>query len=216
MNLKTTIALLILGAGCATLFWKGPSLAPKLGLGPEPVAVSKEGAEPAILSAPIDQISRVDIEVPGQRPLVLKSAAAGQALELPGDWPIRRYEVDELLATLRDLKSRYFPIPVDDKTDLSVYGLSSDQKPVVVKITSKDGVQVLRFGEEPAKAGVNPFTRATYVREDGKNEIVRLGPNVLPVLRRNEELYRRRQLFPEAIRARVAQKPPPREARVTR
>jgi hypothetical protein len=210
MNLKTTIALLILGAGCAALFWKGPSLAPMLGLGPEPVAVSKEGAEPAILSAPVDQISRVEIEVPGQRPLVLKSPAAGQPLELPGDWPIRRYEVDELLATLRDLKSRYFPIPVDDKTDLSQYGLASDQKPVTVKITSKDGTQVLRFGEEPAKAGVTPFTRATFVRADGKNEIVRLGPNVLPVLRRNEELYRRRQLFPEAIRARVAQKQPPR------
>src|SRR5262249_20766184 len=111
--------------------------------------------------------------------------AAGQPLELPGDWPIRRYEVDELLATLRDLKSRYFPIPVDDKTDLSPYGLASDQKPVTVKITSKDDTQILRFGEEPAKAGVNPFTRASYVRENGKNQIVWLGPNVLPSLRPN-------------------------------
>ena len=205
MHFKTTIFLLLLSGGCVALFWKGPELAPRLGLASKPSHGDDEGTNQALARLPVEKITEVEIQAPDQAKVVLKAAAAGQPLELPGNWPIRRSEVDELLRVLHDLRSRYYPISIDHTTDLKQYGLADDQKPLMVKITSADAAETLRFGEAPVHPGENPFTRATYVRMEGKNEILRLGPHVLPILRRNEETYRRRQLFPEAIRERIAQ-----------
>ena len=203
MNLKTTIALLLLAGGCAALFWKGPELAPRLHLAPQPRATSNAGTSAVIANLPVEEITHVVVDVPDRPKLELKAPAVGKPLELPGNWPIRRSEVAELLSTLHDLKSRYYPIPMDDKTDLKPYGLADEQKPIVVTLSEGGTSQTMKFGEAPLLAGENPFTRATYVRLEGKDEILRLGPHVTPILRRGEETYRRRQLFPEAIRARI-------------
>ncbi len=78
-------------------------------------------------------------------------------------------------------------------------------------MTTTAGKLNLKFGQAPLQAGENPFTRAAYVRLEGKDEILRLGPQILPVLLRSEETYRRRQLFPDWERAVVSEpKPPPR------
>jgi hypothetical protein len=210
MNIKTTIALLVLAGGCVALFWKGPELAPRLGLAPQPEEV-KEGPGDILAGFPADRITRVEIEAPGRPKLALESPAPGKPLELPGRWPIRRSEVDDLLAKLHGLKSRYYPIAAKSDADLKQYGLTDDQEPIVVRVTAGEDTRTLKFGEAPPKPGENPFTRATYVKADGADEILRLGPDVMPVLRRTEETYRRRQLFPEALRARVAEgKRPPR------
>ncbi|MCE9531868.1 MAG: DUF4340 domain-containing protein, partial [Planctomycetes bacterium] len=166
----------------------------------------------SLAEIPVDQIVQVSIRVPGQPELSLKAPEAGKPLELPGNWPIRRYEVDEVLSLLKDLKSRYHPIAISDQTDLKPYGLTNDQKPIVVEITTKDGFKQLLVGQAPLADGENPFTRATFVRVVGKNELLRLGPQVVPILRRDEDTYRRRQLFPEAIRARVADRRPPKKS----
>jgi Domain of unknown function (DUF4340) len=202
MNLKTTIALLILAGGCALLFWKGEELAPRLGLAPRPDSSVDAGTFELLKDLPVNQITRIEIDVAGQSKLVLQ-AAEGQPLELPGNWPIRRSEVDEMLHLLHDLKSRYQPIPIDDKTDLAPFGLSPEQKPITVLIVTPKETLKLLFGEAPLQEGENPFTRATYVRLESKNEVLRLGPQVIPTLKRSEEVYRRRQLFPEAARARI-------------
>jgi hypothetical protein len=211
MNLKTTVVLILLAGGCAVLYWKGPDWAPSLGLAPKAAPTSDTGAANVLASLPVDEIEKIEVDVPGQPKLVLQAPKPGQPLELPGNWPIRRAEVEELTNTLHDLKTRYYPIAIDDKTDLTPYGLSEAQKPIRVTIKMKSGTQKLDFGEAPLQPGDNPFTRATYVRPEGKNEVLRLGPQVLPILRRTEETYRRRQLFPEAMRARVQE---PKRARI--
>lgn len=230
MKLKTTIVLLILAGACVALFRWGPDLAPHLGLAPKPVATSDQGTYAALANLPVDQITKVEVESAGKTLLALHAPAPGQPLQLRGNWPIRRAEVDELLNTLRDLKSRYHPIPIDEKADLASYGLDDSQNPIIVEIARGKNIDVLRVGEAPAKAGDNPFTRPAYARlgettQDekeqasiekrparilNKNEVIRLGPQVLPILRRSEEVYRRRQLFPEAVRVRMADASAPR------
>lgn len=208
MNIKSTIVLLILAGGCVALFWKGPELAPRLGLAQKSVTVTDQGTVEALGKLPVHKVTRVEVRSGGQTLLVMQAKGPGQPLELLGNWPIRRSEADELVRTLRDLKSRFHPIPIDDKTDLKPYGLDESQKPIVVEIKyvddgGKEVAQTVRFGEAPAKEGDNPFTLPAYASLEGKNELIRLGPHVLPILRRTEEVYRRRQIFPEATRERV-------------
>lgn len=224
MKLMSTIVLLVLTAGCVALFLWGPQLAPVLKLAPQPPATSDLGTSAALAQLPVNEITRVEIDRGGKTLLILASPAEGQPLQLPGNWPIRRSEVNELLNALRDLQSRYHPIPIDDNTDLTKYGLTDSQNPIIVEIARGRQIDVLRFGEAPAQAGENPFTRRTFARlgltnqderekaniekrsprVDYKNEIVQLGPQLLPILRRTEDVYRRRQLFPEAVRVRMA------------
>src|SRR5262249_21127910 len=129
---------------------------------------------------------------------------AGKPLELPGNWPVRRNEVEELVGTLAGLKSRFQPVPLDASGDLTPFGLAPGQDPVVVTVGLKGKAHTLTFGEEPARPGENPFTRPAFVRVDDQPEVLRLGPDVLPVLKRPAEFYRKRQLFPDASRMKVA------------
>ena len=212
MNTKTTIVLASLIVFLGLLFWVGPMMAPSLGLAPKAVEISDAGSYQELAKLPVESVTRIEIQAPEREaPLVLSASETGKPLALPGNWPIRRHEVDELMNVLRDLKSRYHPIAIDDKTNLEPYGLKDDQKPIRVEIEAGKVVKKLKFGEAPLKSGENPFTRACYVLVEGKKEILRLGPQVMPILRRDEDAYRLRQLFPEAIRARVAERRQPKK-----
>ncbi|MFO0851326.1 MAG: DUF4340 domain-containing protein [Gemmataceae bacterium] len=62
----------------------------------------------------------------------------------------------------------------------------------------------LKFGRPLASAGEADFARPCYLRVDDLPEAVRLGPDVYPVLARPAEVYRRRQLFPDVERVKLA------------
>src|SRR5262249_54007160 len=47
--------------------------------------------------------------------------------------------------------------------------------------------------------------RPTYARVKDNPEIMRLGPDILPILKRPREYYQRRQLFPDAERVKFAE-----------
>lgn len=204
MNLKSTIALIILAAGVGVLVWKGADLAPKAGLAPEPLPEAKGKSAEALGAINPKDITSVGVTVPGSTPVFFGAAEAGKPLELPGNWPVRRNEVEELVGTLAGLKSRFQPVPLEPNSDLKAYGLAPSQDPVVVTVGLKGKSHTLTFGEAPAQAGENPFTRAAFVRVDNEPEVLRLGPDVLPVLKRPAEFYRKRQLFPDATRVKVA------------
>jgi Domain of unknown function (DUF4340) len=203
MNLKTTLALVILAVLVAVLVWKGPDLAPKVGLAPEPAPAAKGTSADALAKINAPDISAVTVNVPGSAPIKFSAAEAGKPLELPGNWPIRRNEVEELVGTLCGLKSRFQPVAIE--ADLKEYGLSPSQEPVVVEVATTGGKHTLTFGEPKAKPGENPFTMPAYVRVDDQTEVLRLGPDVLPVLKRPADFYRKRQLFPDATRVKVAE-----------
>jgi len=197
MNMKTTLFLLLAAGAVAALFWKGPELAPKLGLSPPLESTPDRGTADTLAGINPASITRVTIDLPGSRPVVFAAGKAG-GIELLGNWPTRRQELGELLDTLTHLKSRFLPIPLGTDTDLKPFGLDPSQKPVIVTVDVGTESRVLAFGQEPAVEGENPFVRSSYVRLGGRPELLRLGPDVMPILRRPEDAYRRRQLFPEA------------------
>ena len=202
MNLKSTLALIVLAGGVGVLIWQGSALAPKVGLAPEP---DPDSAGHSVNALKIDRsaITVVTIKAPNSQPIEFTAAGAGQPLELPGNWPVRRSEVEELIAALTGVKSRFDSVAVDESGDLAPFGLAPSQNPIVVVVQTKDVTRTLRFGEAPDAPGGNPFIRPAYVRVDNEPEVLRLGPDVLPVLRRPAEFYRKRQLFPDAERLKV-------------
>ena len=204
MNLKTTIALLLLAAGVGVLVWKGSDLAPRAGLAPAPLPAAQGKSADVLAGIKPEAIKSVGVNAPGIAPVFFGAAEPGKPLELPGNWPVRRNEVEELVGTLAGLDSRFQPVPLDEKADLKEFGLAPSQDPVVVQVELRDRKHTLTFGEAPARPGENPFTRPAFVRVDQEPEVLRLGPDVLPVLRRPAESYRKRQLFPDATRVKVA------------
>ncbi len=202
MNLKSTIALIILAAAVGVAIWQGASLAPKAGLAPPPEPPAKGKSAQTLPGIVPGEITALTVNVPGSAPVKFAATEPGKPLELPGNWPARRNEVEELVAAVTDVKSRFQPVPIGD--DLKHYGLTKSQDPVVVEVVGKNGTHTLTFGEEPAEPGENPFVRPAFVRVDSEPEVLRLGPDVLPILRRKAEFYRKRQLFPDATRIKVA------------
>src|SRR5262249_24795320 len=151
MNLKTTITLIILAAAVGAIVVFGPSLAPRVGLAPEPAPAAKGKSLDALKAINSGDITSISVENAGQPQVYFMAAGPGKPLELPGNWPVRRNEVEELVATLSGLQSRFQAVPLDNANDLKPYGLATSQNPVVVKVESKGQKQTLTFGEVPAK-----------------------------------------------------------------
>ena len=72
MNLKTTIALLILAAGVGVLVWKGSSLAPRAGLAPPPLPEAKGKSAEALADIKRDDVTSVDVNDPRDRARLLR------------------------------------------------------------------------------------------------------------------------------------------------
>jgi hypothetical protein len=194
MNFRTTLLLLVLAVGGGFAYWyfDRPAARPtrtESALSPEPKS-----------------ITRIEIAKDGKTVDLVRD---GNAWSLPGGWPTRRPEVQELVDLLTGLESRFEPIPVSEGEDLTQYGLDKSQKPITVTVTisppaAAGGSKTLHllFGE-PADRSGNPFTRPTYVRLEGRTEIYRAAPGLLLTLNRPQDDYRKRQLFSEAERVRV-------------
>ena len=184
MNLKTTFALIVLlGAGVGAWYWYTQM--------PRRPA---ETASPTLTfleqSLTVDKITRIEVTRGKDTRFVLEKT--GKEWNLPGKWPLRPQETDQWIATLTSLRSRFAPTPMTDKTDLKEFGLNNN--PLTIKVTVNDQVHTIELGEEPSET--NRFTRATFVRVDGKLEIIRLGPGLLAALDRPIDYFQLRELFP--------------------
>jgi Domain of unknown function (DUF4340) len=208
MHLKTTITLLALAGICAVLFWKGPDIGRRLGMSAAPPPEGATISVAALEGIKPKDITRIEVSAPDIDSVELLAPAPGQPLALPGNWPARAPEVAELVNTVANLQTRFAPLAAGD--DLTPYGLDPAQKPVRIELEAGGQKHTLLFGQPDAKPGENPFTLPTYLQVDGGSEIIRLGPDVLQSLRRPAEFYRKRQIFPEVTRLKVADNPPPR------
>ncbi|OWK38570.1 DUF4340 domain-containing protein [Fimbriiglobus ruber] len=160
-----------------------------------------------------DQIREIKLTAPGHPALVLTRGAAGTWSQ-PGNWPLRDGEVAGLVNALTTLRSRFAAVPVEAAADtLTAYGLAPTQDAieVVVNLSSAAGNKAvtLRFGRTPAAPGEPEFARPCFLRVDDNSDVVRLGPDVYPVLAQSPEVYRRRQLFPDAERVKLTGGEPP-------
>jgi hypothetical protein len=204
MNWKSTLALVALAAGAGAWLWKGdewvPQTAPKTAPADPPTLTALEG------DFSPKAVTRIEIAPADGDPFRFDRTPAGWTQ--PGGWPLLAVAVEELADAVGNLRTRFRPIPVTE-TDLDKYGLAEAQKPLAVTVSVGAKKYALKFGEAAPVAGESPFTRPAYVRVGEANEVLKLGPDVLPVLRRSADAYRRRQLFPDVERVKVAGVAPP-------
>ncbi|MBM3981116.1 MAG: DUF4340 domain-containing protein [Planctomycetes bacterium] len=207
MNWKSTIALLILAAGAGAWLWKGDTWAPRLANRTAPA----DPAELTALEADFTPatVTRIEIAPPGGDVFAFERTAAGW--QQSGNWPLRTVEVNELVDTVATLRTRFRPVALGEGADLAPFGLADAQKPLAVKVgvKGKEKPYELLFGEPALKPGETAFTRPAFVRVNGANEVLKLGPDVMPVLRRPADSYRRRQLFADVERVKFTGTAPP-------
>ena len=203
MNWKSTFVLVILAAGAGVWLWKSDTWAPNVGRQPAPTDPSALTALEADFTPAT--VTRVEVQPATGEAFVLERGAKGWTQ--PGNWPLRSVEADELVGVLANLRTRFQPIALAEGADLTVYGLADAQKPLTVKVTANGKEYTLKCGEPKLSAGETAFTRAAFVRVNGTNEVLKLGPDVMPVLLRPAEAYRRRQLFSDVERVKVAGAP---------
>jgi hypothetical protein len=202
--LVTFFMTVLVGAGVAWLLVED-RIRTAIGI---PKIVSETGSETLkkLQSLRSDSVSELRITPPGYGPLTLNKTADG-SWNQPGNWPLRDSEIAALLNTLTTLRTRFAAIPLDASSpDLAQYGL--DQTATLVEILAElktpRGAESLRltFGQ-PAESASN-FDRPCYLRVDALNEVIRLGPDVFPLLARSPEVYRRRQLLADADRIKLS------------
>src|SRR5262245_38165385 len=136
-----------------------------------------------------EKLTRITVER-GKRRVEL-TRKAGEEWALPGGWPIRDAELKQFLTMLTTLRSRHTPVAISADQALEAYGLTGDPLRIVIKVDDKE--YTLTFGEEPASN--NRFTRATWLRLDSVNEVVRFGPGVIAGLDRTQEFFQKPRLF---------------------
>lgn len=188
MNLKTTLALLALAAVGATLWFLDLPLPVQLGGKAREITLDQGTLGFLDQDLKGEKLTRIEVRSGGQR-VVLERA--GGVWSLPGGWPTRRPQVEQLVELLTSLRSRFLPIPLKDG-DLKEHGL--DSAAVVVRVDLGDRAHALAFGEKAS--GDSHFAKPTYLRLDEKVEIVQLVPNLIATLRQPSEHYQQRRLFP--------------------
>jgi hypothetical protein len=180
MNFKTTLLLILLvvlgGLAWGVYAWVQPGVPAS-----ETLTVLRDQLTP-------EQITRIEVKR-AEHPVLLEKVA-GQ-WTLPGRWPVRKPEVKQLLDTLTNLRSRFEPIALGNSAKLGQFGLNH---PLLVKVKAGGKEYQLAFGEEAGES--NRFSRATFLRLDDKDQVVRLAPGLLAILDRPQEHYMQRQLFP--------------------
>lgn len=182
MNLKTTLFLLVLLVGGAAGWYVMTARVPNAAGSPTLEFLDQQLTP--------ERLTRIEIVRPGRPAVVLERT--GDEWMLPGKWPVRTSEVDELVRTLTTLDSRFTPNDVGKETDLAKFGLGD--RALTVKATVDGKVVGMKFGEEETDR--NRFARATYLKLDDANEIVRLGPGIVAELDRPIEHFQQRRLFP--------------------
>jgi Domain of unknown function (DUF4340) len=211
MRWFTTILLAVLVAGSAFWAWKGDSIAPSLGVG-APAAPTSPAVE-ALAPLKAEDVQTLSL-MNDKDKLDLVRGANGVWTQ-PGNWPVRQDEAQALIAALANLKSRFQPVAPE--ADLKPYGLDASQKPIVAKLGAGARTVTLTLGRPDAKPDEPEYARPTYVKVDGHADLLRFDSDLMQVVARKPEEYRRKQLFPELDRFKLTggesfapnQTPPP-------
>ncbi len=202
MSWKSTLALVLLAGAAGAWYFLGDELAPKVGINPARPEPPKSAAATALDAVTPDAVTKVEVTPPAGDTFEVERDGGGW--KMPGGWPPRVPEVKELVEALGSLRTRFHAVPLSETPDLAAYGLAADQKPVTVKVSAGAEPLTLVFGEPKPAGGETGFTRPAYVRVNDGPEVLRLGPDVMPVVRRPADAYRRRQLFPDTERVKLA------------
>ena len=199
----TILMLILVLVGGAWLF-VGERIRPLVGLPPSagPSDVGDPALETLTHLRP-DKVQKIDVTPPGHPTFSLTRTADG-GWSQPGNWPVRVGEAVALLNTVTGLRTRFHPIPLTEgDSELTKYGLAADQKPTVAVVHLEGRAVTLRFGQSPDSTDAT-FGRPCYLRVDDNADVLKLGPDVFPIVARSPEVYRRRQLFPDVERVKLS------------
>src|SRR5262249_50199096 len=112
MNLKTTLALLLLLAAVVGLAWHGVHLPEEFDpLADRRTAATEEPAANPLKGVTAKSLRKIEIRR-GNVTTVLTRTGDGPWV-MPGNWPTRPREVADLVALLANLRSRFAPIAID-------------------------------------------------------------------------------------------------------
>ena len=128
----------------------------------------------------------------------------GDDWTLPGKWPTRKHEAEELVHLITSLRSRFAMIPTGDGI-LKEYGL--DEPAATVKVWVGKQPYTLMFSEEKGFSEGGRFSVPTYLCVDNQPEIVRLAPGILGILGRPADYYQQRRLFIDTDRVAKSDNP---------
>src|SRR6266550_1616659 len=104
MNFRTTFLLLVLAAGGGAAYWYQEDIAARLGHAPRSADATPDTLYILRRIRP-DNVLRVEVARPGGDAVEL--VREGKAWSLPGGWPTRGPEVQELIDLLTGLGSRF-------------------------------------------------------------------------------------------------------------
>jgi hypothetical protein len=199
MNVRTTILLLLVTVGGGIAWWKWDER--RLTEWTESASGRADASNSRRILPWLDAKSLQRVEIHNASgSFSLERDQAGR-WALPGNWPTRQAEAQELIDLIVGLETRFAPIPLgSESANLKEYGLDPSQKPVSVFVQANESARLV-IGESNAPS-TGPSARPTYVRVNDRPEVFRLGPNLLSVLRRPREFYQRKQLFPDVDRVR--------------
>jgi hypothetical protein len=192
MNIKTTLALMLL-VGAGVLLWIfGDPLLSLLGPSARPGSATDSETRAFLDHLRADKITRIEVYRQAT-PILELSRKPGGAWSLPGNWPLRDAEVNALVERLVSLRSRFRPQSISGDYDLANVGL--DQPAITIKLTADGENHTLAFGEKTGDSSENRFARDTYVRLDTKPEVLRLPPGLIAALDKPTDYYQQRRLF---------------------
>jgi hypothetical protein len=199
--ITSVLAVLVL-AGSTVLFF-GDFLRRQLGKPPRGQVVASASEQLLAENLKAENLVKIEVTIPNQPTLTLLKGADA-AWTQPGNWALRSKEVEELVAALTTLQTRFNTIKLEgDAAALKHYGLEPDQSPVTVAVSTKTAPVTLTFGTT-ATPGKPAFASPAYVRVNNNAELLRIPGDVLRVVSRPLEEYRRKRLFPESQRVRFS------------
>ncbi|MCU0704234.1 MAG: DUF4340 domain-containing protein [Fimbriiglobus sp.] len=185
MRWLIALILVVVIAGGVLLLVFAPAVRQAIGLSsPARATVVGINIDPA-------KVTRVEVSGRGQ-PLILVRDPAGRWTQ-PGDWPVREKEVNDLLSIVTRIQTRHLPVALG--TDLGRFGLSDADRPHKVTLTADSTTTTLLFGQSG--------DGTAYVRVNDAAEVLRIAPDVLVVVSRPFDTYRRRQLFADVSRVKL-------------
>lgn len=200
MRWFTTILLLVLVVGSTFWAWKGDSIAPSLGVG-APASAPTSPTTDALAQLKSEDVTSLTLTNGGDT-LALVRGPNGTWTQ-PGNWPVRQDDAAALLGSLANLKTRFQPI-TPEGGDLKPFGLDSTQKPIVAKLGTGSRTATLTLGRPAAKPDEPEYARPTFVKVDDHADLLRFDSDLMQVVARKPEEYRRKQLFPEFERVKLS------------
>lgn len=183
--LLALLLLVVLAAGVAVLVFVQP-IRQAVGL-----SVSAPADGP-VTGVDINSADVHKVELTNGRQELTLSRPPNGVWTQPGGWPVREKEADDLVAAVAHIKSRHLPTPHNN--DLGKFGLSDADHPYKVTLTGGT-TNTLLFGKSA--------DGTAYVRIADQPTVLRIAPDVLAVVSRSFDTYRRRQLFSDLTRSKL-------------